>query len=376
MPKQSLNINSFARLAGVSTATVSNFINGTGAFPISREKEEKLHRLMLETGYRPNSSSTLIRRKKELPLKGIFLYGDHVMASVFSVIQNPMLSPLLNELSSQLKAEFNSELEVRSIQDENSLAQWNEVLIGAEYVINYGQLDSLLANLCWRKNIPLVLVSASEKTHCRNGEPLPPGLDHVYWDNGSHLDRTMDFLRARGVSRFTYISSTNVRENHPGFWSVDAQARLDHFRSYLQRNPELTGNAVITKEPPDNAGFHPFFWEQHYACSLLMARPDWLSQTQAIVAHHDLTAAGVINALLMLGLRPGRDILVAGEGNFLETSGVFPGITTVAYDRRKMAGEICRLLKKRMAGAVSETGERIFMEGSLYERESSGTDRQ
>jgi len=372
MQKESLNINSFAKLAGVSTTTVSNYINDTGSFPISKEKEELLRKLMRQTGYRPNSSSTLIRRKKQLPPKGIFIYGDYVKLSSFHVIQNPTIIPLLDELSLQVKDKFGADLEVRSIADEDSLEQWNEVLIGAEFVINYGQLDPQLNKLCWRKNIPLILISASHETRCRNGETLPQHLDHVYWDNGVHLDMSIDFLRECGATNILYISSVNVLENHPQYCSTDAQARLDGFRNYLKCNQDISGSTLIphdTKEKlPEGA---IFFWEQQNASQKLQLQPELLCGVDAIIGHNDFVASGAVSALLLMGRRPGRDVLVIGEGNMRELAYHSPGITTVSVQFAKLVSEVCRILRSRMDGDDPQRGERILVPGELIERETT-----
>ena len=56
-----MNINEIARLAGVSRATVSRYLNnGYG----SSEKKEVIRRVIQETGYQPSSQAQPLRTKK------------------------------------------------------------------------------------------------------------------------------------------------------------------------------------------------------------------------------------------------------------------------------------------------------------------------
>ena len=56
-----MNINEIARLAGVSRATVSRYMNNGY---VSEEKKERIRQVIEETGYRPSSQAKMLRTKK------------------------------------------------------------------------------------------------------------------------------------------------------------------------------------------------------------------------------------------------------------------------------------------------------------------------
>ena len=56
-----MNINEIARLAGVSRATVSRYLNNGY---VSEEKKAVIHRVIEETGYQPSSQAQMLRTKK------------------------------------------------------------------------------------------------------------------------------------------------------------------------------------------------------------------------------------------------------------------------------------------------------------------------
>ena len=56
-----MNINDIAKLAGVSRATVSRYLNGGY---VSAEKKEKIGGVIKETGYKPSYQAQMLRTKK------------------------------------------------------------------------------------------------------------------------------------------------------------------------------------------------------------------------------------------------------------------------------------------------------------------------
>ena len=56
-----MNINEIARLAGVSRATVSRYLNKGY---VSEEKKEIIRKVIEETGYQPSAQAQTLRTKK------------------------------------------------------------------------------------------------------------------------------------------------------------------------------------------------------------------------------------------------------------------------------------------------------------------------
>ena len=64
-----MNINEIAKLAGVSIATVSRYLNNGY---VSEEKKKNISRVIEETGYQPSSQAQRLRTKKT-KLVGVIL---------------------------------------------------------------------------------------------------------------------------------------------------------------------------------------------------------------------------------------------------------------------------------------------------------------
>lgn len=363
---EKVNINTIARLAEVSTTTVSNFINCTESLPISSEKKRRILEAMQKHNYRPNSSSSMIRRKKLLPGKGVFIYGNHVACPVFEIIPNPMVRQLLQYLSGALMKHFGLALEVRALMNETSIDEWNEILVDAEFVINYGRLNPYLYKLAARKNIPFIVISEEDSISRNLNWDEEPEADFVYWDNCEHAKLLMGLLRNKGARRTFYISSWNVAVNHKDFFAIEAENKIAGYREYLAAHPEMSGEVIIPPIPP----IIDMYYEIRNTAALLESRPEILENADAILAHNDIVARGVIATMTKQGLTPGKDIMVTGEGDFREFRHDIPAVTTVTYDHEALTREVCGLLKMKMSSCCYY-GKKILIPSHVIERQTT-----
>jgi DNA-binding LacI/PurR family transcriptional regulator len=338
------DINGIARAAGVSTTTVSNYINATETIPISAEKQARIRDAMRRARYRPNSASSLLRRKRELPGIGVLVFGNWLLAQPYELLRHPMLGQLLAELDRTSLQRLGLRLEVRAVPEVSSLDCWNNLLIDAQYVLSYGFLHYPLHHLCERKNIPLVAIGETPEQSLREGFPSPPLVDRVYWDASRHL-----------------------RANHPVGFAVEAEAKMDAFRAYLAEHPDMTGEIVSPPRVPDDLDI---YHESRGACELLRARPDLLAGADAILGHNDIVAQGVVAALLEHGRRPGRDVLVTGEGDFAECRHLLPAVTTIAYDRAAAVEQVVGLIGRRQEDNIA-TGANLAVPSRLLVRDTA-----
>lgn len=351
-----VNINTIAKLAHVSTTTVSNYINATEVFPISEETKERISKVMRELNYRPHIGGSMIRRSQNLPGKVCFIFGPQPELPVFDVIQVPLLSRLLRDLSVELRENFEMSMEVRNVKNEKSVQDWNDLLVDVEYVINYEPLNSMLFDLLQRKNIPLLELSTVGTIQQYNpNAALVEGVnpvqindasakaDHVHWDIRKQTAMIMDYIYAQGCRKTLLVPSWNIKANRKDFYGLDSEAKVEGFTDALQKYPDLHGE-VIRPEIPENLHM---FYELRNTYDTLMRQPEKLRNVDAIIAHNDIVAQGVIAALKAQGIEPGKDVIVTGEGDFQEFRYAIPSIITTGCDQKKRLSEICRLIARR-----------------------------
>jgi len=360
-----VNIGTIAKMAGISTASVSGFINGAETIPLSQARRERIMEAMRAANYRPSAASSSLRRNGVLPGKAVFIYGNHPLANPFDICKHPMLGELISILAAELRTQLGLALEVRAVADEDSAPSWNETIADAEALICYGKLDVSLFDLSTRRNIPLALISDNTEIQTRNLScPLPP-LDCVQWDAASHLEKLLSHVTAKGAKRLAFVSSCCVKANDPRFSAAEAEAKIAEFNSFVASGDRLSGELF---NPPLIGRDSSPYYEARNVYNLL--RGVDLARFDAVIGHNDLVALGVVWAMAERGLKPGRDILVGGEGDYVECRDAVPGVTTVSYDKAFLAGHVRDILKRRLADNRPQ-GARFFAPSYLIAREST-----
>ncbi len=352
-----VNINTVAKLAKVSTTTVSNYINATEVFPICDDTKGRISRVMRELNYRPHIGGSLIgRKRKALPEKVSFVFGANPEYPAFETIQLPLLSRLLRNLSTKLADDLGMILEVKYVKDEKNVQDWNDLLLDVDYVINFESFNSILYDMLQRKNIPILELSSSsiirhydprlepdEISNPVQVDELTIHADHINWSIRKQTTMLMDRIYDRGCRNILMVPSWNVKANRKEFYAMDAEERVQGFMSALKKHSDIEGE-IINNPMPENYSMH---YEMQNTYNTLMACPEKLKNVDAIVCHNDIIAQGVIAALNAVGIVPGKDVLVAGAGDFIEFEYSPIPILTSDFDQSKCINEICRMISRR-----------------------------
>lgn len=365
MDAPKINLAAIAKMAELSTAAVSNFINCAENFPLSAAKQKKITEAMREANYRPNSASGQLRRNAAPASRAIFIFGSYPESPVCNNYRNPLLSELLLHLSNQLGERLGMQLELRPVADVESYPVWTEAIADGDAVICYGKLNEKLLTLSLRRNIPLVVISETGEMPVDVPTAETGEQDMVYWNARQHLSAMLDHLVSRGAKRLAFVSSCNIRANHPEYFAIEAEAKIACFREFLAAHPEVNGKLF---SPSVEMPVIHIDYEARNTFEFLKEID--LRQFDAIAGHNDAVAQGAAWALQQQGLRVGRDVMLCGEGDYLHCRHAIPPITTISYDKEKMADEICRLLKQKSRNN-RPCGERILIPRKLIEREST-----
>ena len=228
----------------------------------------------------------------------------------------------------------------------------------AEYVINYEPLNSMLYDLLQRKNIPLLELSTSGIIqHYNPNEAVSDGInprfineeqaqaDHVHWDIRKQTALLMDYIYKKGCRRPLLVPSWNIKANRRDFYGLDSEAKVEGFSDALKKYPEMRGEMVVPSVPADSS----MHYELRNTYDTLRMHTDKLRQADAIVCHNDIVAQGAIAVLQELGIVPGKDVIITGEGDFPEFRHTIAPVVTCGCDRKKRMAEICRLIARRRA---------------------------
>jgi LacI family repressor for deo operon, udp, cdd, tsx, nupC, and nupG len=283
-----------ARLADVSTATVSHYLSGKAdqLRRVGTDAQQRIAAAVAELGYVQNKAARHLRLQRTericvlLPKLGI-----------------PFADGIARDVDMVARARGFSTIVVTG----QSVANWQRVLDEVEA----GLADAIFADADTFTAAELAALFGPRFTKPRlvlHPNAAPDAFSVINYDRVSALRQALDHLTAAGRRRFAYIqnvpSATNIR------------ATL--VRDYVAARPQLA-LAGIAVGAATRGGAVAALHE-------LRARGE---RPDAILVESDFSAVSVVEELQRLGLSVPGDIAVVGCGNAEEGYYCYPRLTTI-----------------------------------------------
>ncbi|MFI5698161.1 LacI family DNA-binding transcriptional regulator [Kribbella sp. NPDC051586] len=314
-------IHDVARLAEVSTATVSRVLSGGKA--VSPEVSERVRAAARDVGYRPNpAAQTLLRG------------SSRTVGVVVPDLGNPYFAEMLKGVATEAAADDHHTLVAGTEEDPEQ--EYRSAIELARWV------DGLL--LCApRMSTPRLreVAEAARRLVLINRVLRHPAVGSVVVDYHLGVRVLCEHLASLGHKRIVYLQGPTAA------WSD--QQRQRGFRS-----PEASGLTIIRvdcgstledgREAVDEA---------------LTYKPT------AVIAFNDHVAVGVLSRLRELGLSVPHDISVAGIDDAPMSAHTDPGLTTYAVS----TVELGRLAWERFAPNIPTAT--THLQGELITRAST-----
>jgi LacI family transcriptional regulator len=289
-----------AKLAGVSTATVSHVINKNRF--VSESTTQTVLEAMEQLQYQPNALARSLRRKNTLTL-GLVLPDS----------ANPFYAEVARGIEDLAYQEGYTVLfgstEDKPEKEADYLRVFREKQVDGVILLTVGKMTDHI-QVILEQNIPLVIV------------------DHEFKDIRADCviaeNRRGGFLAARHLIQLGHRRIACIYgSSHRG----TGEERLNGFEDALRENnipvdPGLVASGDFTAEGGYFAGK-----------SLLAHEPD---RPTAIFACNDLMAFGAMGAVYEAGLRIPEDISIVGFDDISLSGYVFPPLTTVHQPKYEM----------------------------------------
>lgn len=327
-----MTIKDIAKLAGVSTATVSRVLNGQSG--VNPEKQEAILRIVKEYDYKPN-----------LLAKGFQSQKTYIIGVVIADISNPFYGEVMKGIEeialshNYTPAFFNTDY---SIEKERRVLDF----------LRNGRVDGLIASVSNRvvdeissladSHYPLVLLG-----HMHNNVNCPK----VGCNNVSSAYSATEYLIKKGHRKIIHVAGH--RETKTGI------QRLEGYKSAMQNYdiPILPENIIYTD----------YFESDAY--KKMQMRLKLNRDFTAVFVANDYLAAGCYKAILETGLKIPEDVSVIGHDDIETAKLLTPGLTTMAQQKRKVgilaAQNLFKLLNKEPT-----RDEALIVPTSLLERDS------
>ena len=328
-----MNINEIARLAGVSRATVSRYLNQGY---VSEEKKARIRQVIEETGYRPLSSAQTLRSKK-----------TNFVGVIIPKINSDSISRMVSGISKALSREgYQILLACTENQEEEELRfltlfRENHVdgiiLLGTIFTAEHRKA---LRNL----SVPIVIMSQYLK-----------GYSFVYHD---------DYQAARNLAE--YLARSGRRFGYLGVTQQDEAVGRERLRGVL--DAAAAAGAILPKE---NILECRFQMESGFlqAKELLQRDPD----LDTIICATDTIAVGALQYIKSAGKRVPDDIQIAGIGDSTLTRVTEPLLTTVHLHFEEAGTQAARLLVELIQNGKDAAHKEVKLDSRLIVQESTRT---
>lgn len=325
-----MNINEIAKLAGVSRATVSRYLNDGY---VSEEKREKIKKVIEETGYQPSVQAQTLRTKKT-SLVGVVLpkINSDTISREVAGISDVLTARGYQMILANTNNNLEEELKYLSLFKERQVD--GVVFIATMFTKKHKQMLK-------DYKVPIVIL----------GQHLE-GYPCVYQDDYRAAALVTEKLLEKGT-KFAYIGVTERDE------AVGQKRRKGFEAALRKKNIEVPSERFKEGSFTMDSGYEK-------ACELFEKDPS----IDSVVCATDTMAIGAMMYLKELGLRIPEDVQVAGIGDGASGKIVEPKLTTVHFFYKTSGREAAAMLVDLLEQDKSVCKE-IKMSCELVERESN-----
>lgn len=323
-----------ARIAGVSIASVSRYLNKSGY--ISKSTEIKIISAIKETGYRINFAARSLKSRR-----------SGTIGCIFPDIENPFFIGFIKEIEQIFRThgynvilcntENNADLEHAAIKMLLSRLIEGYLIIPCQKKLN--------TSLELLSDARLVLVDR---------RPRSNNIPSVTLDNKRGVFLAVEYLYKLGHK---YIGMVNVpqhtytgRERKGGFDNAIKHFSLPDYSEY-QRIADFTSQSAYDA-----------------TIGLLSCTP----RPTALIPMSGLTTVGTLKAVRNMGSRVPKDISIVGFDDFMYADLFNPPLTTVVQPAKQFADAATNLLLKILRGERPEQRQ-IVLQPRLRIRDSCST---
>lgn len=329
----SLTIKDIARMAGVSTATVSRVINNNNS-GFSEDTKEKILKIMEENDYRPSSLARSLVTKR-----------SNIIGVLLPDISNPFFPDLVKGIEDTANIMGYNIILCNSNDDVKKEEEYLKILRekyvdGIIYTTVISTEEEGLKRIIDYK-IPCVLLDRSIN---HNNIPL------VYVDSEISMYNITKYLIEKGHSKIAYISGP--------LYSASPNLRLVGYKKALKEANIKIDNALIKE------GNYKF--DGGKECMLALIK-EGLNFT-AVACGNDVMALGAIEALKENNIKVPEDISITGFDNIFTSSLITPALTTVSLPIYNMGCTAAKQLINLIEG--KRIKKKVLLNTEIIERGS------
>lgn len=327
-------INDVAKLAGVSTTTVSHIINGTRY--VSDELKTRVENAIDQLGYRPNSLARGLRRGESKTI-GLIVPDN----------SNPFFAEILRAIENIGHENDYSVILCNSDGDLEKEISYTELLYakqvdGIVFITTNNSVEHLQKQS--GNGIPFVIVDRD--LHLKDN-------DVILVDNFKGGYEATRYLLNLGHKKIACITG-------PSRLTPSADRVAGFQKAMDDAEVQVNANYLVTGDFQVEGG--------EAAMGKILALPE---RPTAVFACNDMMALGAMRAIRKAALSVPADISLVGFDDIVLTSVVSPALTTVAQPIDEIARSAVEFLIERMQNREStQEAKKVVLPTKLVIRES------
>jgi DNA-binding LacI/PurR family transcriptional regulator len=329
-----ISMREVAKLAGVSSATVSRVINGSNL--VTEETAVRIRRIIQDLNFVPNNSAIYLKHGKSQ------IYG-----AIIPDLTNPFFTELVKILE-ELLVENDRELLIANTDFHPSRLRRSihRMLLrrvdGVAFLsseLESASLESLVQN-----RIPVVTTD-----HYRTA----PGMSDILVDFHGGMADLIRHLKQLGHSQVGFIGGSEGLRT--------SRVRRESFLDAVVKSGLTSREGWIVSGDYKIAG----------GVAGMKAILDCAEHPTAVVTANDLTAIGALRIARDQGIRVPEDISIAGCDDIEMADIVYPPLTTLRISRRKYAELLFEALRTGEQD-VTQPGKVLRLPMKMIVRQSTG----
>lgn len=307
-----MNIYDIAKQAGVSIATVSRVLNGTG--PVSSATRRKVEAVLEENRYTP---SAIARGMVSKSMKTVAVLTVDIRVPHYARTAHAMEQAFGHRgyevILCNTSGDCDTALQyLRAVTEK----QVDGIILVGSVFNEIGQDPEFAALL---KQVPVVLA---------NGKLNLPNAHSVLVDDAYGIQLAVAHLQAKGRKNLVYVKDKDT---------ASARMKAEGFR-------QAASGPVLETEDTLEGGMQ--------AAQQILAHG---LSVDGIVCGEDLTAAGVVKGLKRAGIRVPEDVAVTGFNHSVYARICEPELTTVDNQPEQVALASVQMLEALMNGESCES---------------------
>jgi LacI family transcriptional regulator len=296
-----------AQAAGVSVATVSRVLSGSGR--VSPARAERVRAAAATLGYQPSGPARALRRQRTM-----------VWAAIIADIENPFFTSMVRGIEDVAVAEQHRLVLCNSDEDLDKEAAYVDIAIGervAGVVIAVASTTESALEPLLARNIPVVAVDR---------RPQQVGIDSVMVDDRAGAEQATSHLLSGGARRVGCITGPTRIST--------AGNRLAGYKDALRAHSVRAEPALVQRGD--------FRQEGGYRAARVLL--DSRSRPDALFVANNLMTLGALQAIREAGLRIPDDIAIVGFDDAPWTTLLNPQLSVVAQPTYEIGRQAARLL--------------------------------